>query len=229
MFRFFKLGKSLLLSVITLLMLTATALAAPAELTLSLHPIFKEINIPTVTIPDNPKATAAINAEIKKEIDDFIDFTADCWGEAEDWNPVTIGNTYEIGCNDDEILSLRFMKYINIERAAHPMYYIHGLNFNPQTGERITIDSINEAAVKKDGKPAYTKEDVTKKLQAMLDTDKNLGLYENSLPLSSMPQFFYFDEKHHIHFIFQPYDIAPFASGAIDVDMESGTDGIRQW
>lgn len=222
----FKLFKTSILAALLLLMLTATALAAPAEITSSVHPQYPDINIPVVTIPDNPEATDAINAAIKQNIDTFIAQTAEIRDTGEEWNRVYLGNNYTVACNDGSILSIVCRQYVNIERAAHPMHYVHGLNFNTQSGDRITIDALNEAAREKYGRPAYTAEAVTCILKNRTETEENFVLYDSSLPLSSLPKQFYLDEKKHVHFLFQPYEIAPYSSGVIDVDMDAKADNI---
>lgn len=89
----FKLFKASILAALLLLMLTATALAAPAEITSSVHPQYPDINIPVVTIPDNPEATDAINAAIKQNIDTFIAQTAEIRDNSEEWNRVYLAIT----------------------------------------------------------------------------------------------------------------------------------------
>ena len=84
----FKLVKSSLCAFCLLFMLAATAFAAPAQVEPSVQQQYPDIQVPVVTVPGNPDATAAINIEIEKNIAAFISQTDECYKDNEDWNKV---------------------------------------------------------------------------------------------------------------------------------------------
>ena len=59
-----------------------------------------------------------------------------------------------------------------------------------------------------------------KKLRKKVKREK-LFLFPESLPLKNLPDNFYWDKNLHVHFIFQQYEIAPYAVGIIDVDIDA--------
>lgn len=218
-----KLFRSFILACCLSLM-AATAFAAQVQVEPSVHPQQQDITLPVVTVPDNPQASAAINAQITKNIETFINQSDECYKDNEDWNKVYLGSSYTVTCNDGEILSIVLAKYINVVHAAHPMRYIHGLNFNPQTGEKIVAVDLKEFSAEKYGKDIYTSELLTNKLAKKAAENDGLIIFDGTLPLSSLPEQFYFDADRHVHFLFQPYEIAPYVCGTIDVDMDTESD-----
>ena len=205
-------------------LMAATAFAAQVQVEQSLHPQHQDVMIPVVTVPDNQQASDAINAEITRNIEAFISQSDECYKDNEDWNKVYIGNSYTVTCNDESVLSIVLTKYINVEHAAHPMRYIHGLNFNPQTGEKIVAVDLKEFSAEKYGKDIYTPELLTNKLAKKAEENDALIIFDGTLPLASVPEQFYFDADRHVHFLFQLYEIAPYVCGVIDVDMDTESD-----
>lgn len=217
----FKLFKSSLCAFCLLLMFAATAFAAPVQVEPSVQQQYPDIKVPVVTVPGNPDAAAAINIEIEKNIAAFINQADECYKDNEDWNKVYIGSSYTVTCNDEATLSIVLTKYINVEHAAHPMRYINGLNFNPQTGEKIVAVDLKEFSAEKYGKDIYTPELLTNKLAKKAAENDALIIFDGTLPLAAVPEQFYFDADRHVHFLFQLYEIAPYVCGIIDVDMDT--------
>ncbi|MGM9580267.1 MAG: DUF3298 domain-containing protein [Anaerovibrio sp.] len=220
----FKLFKSSLCAFCLLFMLAATAFAAPVQVEPSVQQQYPDIQVPVVSVPGNPDATAAINIEIEKNIEAFISQSQEYYDENEDLNKVYLGNSYTVTCNDDSVLSIILVKYINVEHAAHPMRYVNGLSFNPRTGEKIITVDLKEFSAEKYRKNIYTPELLTEKLAQKAAKNENLVIFDDILPLASLPEQFYFDADRHVHFLFQPYEIAPYACGVIDVDMDTESD-----
>lgn len=218
-----KLFRSFILT-FCLCLMAATAFAAQVQVEPSVHPQHQDVTIPVVTVPDNQQASDAINAAIKENIQAFISQSDECYKDNEDWNKVYIGNSYTVTCNDGAVLSIVLSKYINVEHAAHPMHYIHGLNFNPRTGEKIVSADLKEFSAEKYGKDIYTPELLTDKLAKKAAASDGLIIFDGILPLASVPDQFYFDADRHVHFLFQLYEIAPYVCGVIDVDMDTESD-----
>ncbi|MGM9540786.1 DUF3298 domain-containing protein [Anaerovibrio sp.] len=220
----FKLFRSLLCTFCLMFMLAATAFAAPVQVEPSVQQQYPDIQVPVVTVPGNPDATSAINIEIERDIDAFISQSKEYSDNNEGLNDVSLGVSYTVTCNDDAVLSIVLAKYINVEHAAHPMHYINGLSFNPQTGEKIVAVDLKEFSAEKYRKNIYTPELLTDKLAKKAAANDGLIIFDDILPLSYIPEQFYFDADRHVHFLFQPYEIAPYACGVIDVDMDTKSD-----
>ena len=150
---------------------------------------------------------AKINQRIREEIKNFI-------AAAREPNPsVTATTDYKIPYNGEKVLSVLLTEYVNYEHSAHPLVYLRALNFDVKSGK-----PINTVDLKKFNKKISPK-DLTRKLKAHADHE-GIALYPEFKKLEKLPNDFYFDENFHLHFIFQQYEVAPYAAGIIDVDVD---------
>ena len=133
------------------------------------------------------------------------------------------GGTYtqfDIGSNEagnTVILSIIMTVSQYNKGAAHPLYYRRALNFNTSSGELMDISYLTE--VGEGFRTGELTQRLNEKLQAKAERE-NLFLFPEALPLKELPKEFYWDENLHVHFIFQHYDVAPYAAGIIDVDID---------
>ena len=150
---------------------------------------------------------AKINQRIREEIKAFI-------ASAREPNiSVTATTSYKIPYDDDKVLSILLTEYANYEHSAHPSVLLKALNFDLKSGK-----PINTVDLKKFSKQISTK-DLTRKLKAHAARE-GIALYPEFKEVEKLPDDFYFDENFHLHFIFQQYDVAPYAAGIIDVDVD---------
>ena len=148
-----------------------------------------------------------INQRIREEIKNFI-------AAAREPNPsVTATTSYEIPLNGENVLSVLLMEYTNYENSAHPLTYLRALNFDVKSGK-----PINSVDLKKFSKKISPK-DLTRKLKIHAERE-GIALYPEFKELEKLPNDFYFDENFHLHFIFQQYEVAAYAAGIIDVDVD---------
>lgn len=161
-----------------------------------------------------------INAAIIAEVDRFV---TGVYRNAQ-VNGYEVGDvrtSYEVGSNEagnTVILSIIITESNYYKRAAHPATYRHTLNFNTATGELMDISYLTDVgAGVKESELLRRLED---KLKAHAES-KGLYLFPESFPLKELPKDFYWDEQLHVHFIFQHYEVAPYSSGIIDVDIDS--------
>ncbi len=179
----------------------------------------ESLKYPVVTVGD-----AAIEKKINDAIIAEIDrFTTAIYRNAQvnGYNVADIWTLYEIGSNqagNTVILSVLLTECSYFRGAAHPSTYLHALNFNLSSGELMDINYLLE--VGEGLKEGYLKERLEQKLREKVKREK-LFLFEDSLPLKKLPDNFYWDENLHVHFIFQQYEIAPYAVGIIDVDIDA--------
>lgn len=161
-----------------------------------------------------------INDKIRAEIHSFIKelhYAAQYDGQ----KIAGMHTTYEVGSNQSGntvILSLIIVKSSYYEGAAHPSTYKHVLNFNTSSGNLMGLDYLTDvgSGVSKDEILARVERALVKKC----DREK-IFLFDNALPLKHLPENFYWDENLHVHFLFQQYEIAPYAAGIIDVDIDA--------
>lgn len=128
--------------------------------------------------------------------------------------------SFEVGCNEaggTVILSLILTESNYYKGGAHPSTYQHALNFNVQSGVLMDESYLTDIG---SGNPQFSLENVTRKLREHAEREK-IFLFNDALPLKKLPEDFYWDENLHVHLIFQHYEVAPYAAGIIDVDMNS--------
>ena len=179
----------------------------------------ESLKYPVVKVGDGA-IDAKINGAIRDEILRFIKEIH----YAAQYNGSEIGGiytSYEIGSNEagnTVILSVLLTESSYFKGAAHPSTYLHTLNFNLSSGDLMGMDYLLE--VGEGLKEGYLMERLEKNLRKKVKREK-LFLFEDALPLKNLPENFYWDENLHVHFIFQQYEIAPYAAGIIDVDIDA--------
>lgn len=179
----------------------------------------ESLKYPVVKVGDGA-IDAKINGAIRDEILRFIKEIH----YAAQYNGSEIGGiytSYEIGSNEagnTVILSVLLTESSYFKGAAHPSTYLHTLNFNLSSGDLMGMDYLLE--VGEGLKEGYLMERLEKNLRKKVKREK-LFLFEDALPLKNLPENFYWDENLHVHFVFQQYEIAPYAAGIIDVDIDA--------
>ena len=81
-----------------------------------------------------------------------------------------------------------------------------GLDYLTDVGEGVSVEEL--------------KSRLERKLREHAER-KGLYLFSDALPLKNLPENFYWDSNLHVHFIFQHYEVAPYAAGIIDVDIDA--------
>ena len=124
--------------------------------------------------------------------------------------------TYEISCDDKNILSLILTEVVYVQGAAHPSTYKRALNFDTRTGKLIKPSDLKNIS-REYAKSDYTPKGITKKLKAYAKSN-GVSLNGDFKEFEKIHENFYFDENFHLHFIFQQSEVAPYAVGIIDFD-----------
>lgn len=158
----------------------------------------------------NPHVDSLINEKILERVKDFFG------ASSQPPNSITSTVQYRVTCNKKNILSIILLYSHYNEGAAHPLSYEAALNFDTRTGKLLGLNDLKKISSEY-AKAEYSPKGITKKL---LDYAKKneIYLFPEFKGLESLPENFYFDEKFHLHFIFQEYDVAPYAAGIIDLD-----------
>ena len=208
--------KKFILAAIFFVVASAANFADAAEIDRAFYFGNAETSYPVV-ITKNLDATAKINLEIRNEVKRFIEWVNQQATENQ-FNNVTIGVDYQIPCNHENgILSIILTEYVNFEGSAHPSTFQRSLNFNSDSGVRLTADTLSEIAK---NEIDYTPPELTRKLRAYAEKN-NIYLFEDFQQLTKIPDDFYFDDDLHVHFLFQQYEVAPYAAGIIDLDADA--------
>lgn len=161
-----------------------------------------------------------INGKIQMEIQSFIKglhYAAQYDGQ----RVAGAYTNYEVACNqagNTVILSLLITESSYFEGAAHPSTYKHALNFNVGSGTLMGLDYLTN--VGEGISVDEIKARVERALIRQCERD-GLKLFDDALPLKQLPEYFYWDANLHVHFIFQQYEVAPYAAGIIDVDIDA--------
>lgn len=204
--------------IIALMIVGVQNFCSAAEITEARFSNNDKLIYPVVHLADSD-IEAKVNGKIFAEIQAFV---KQMHYAAQYENRRVLGayTNYEVGSNEAHgtiILSLIITKSIFYEGAAHPATYKHALNFNLSSGTRMGLSYLTDIG---EGVPIDLLIDkLSKKLREKTERE-NLYLFENKLPLERLPENFYWDENLHVHFIFQEYEIAPYAAGIIDVDID---------
>lgn len=181
---------------------------------------YEDLNYPVV-FTKNSDAAGKINAEIRREVENFLiridEMAAD--GQDAKKNPIQArGISFEVPCNyENGILSIILTEYVNYKNATHPLTFRRALNFNSDSGERILPQDLSEIAHEEFGESAYSPKNLTRKLRKYA-AENNISLYDSFQQLAEIPEDFYFDENLHVHFILQQYEVAPYVFGIIEFD-----------
>ena len=208
--------KNLFCGVVFLLAATLFNSAQAVEVVKTTYLGNGNLNYPFVVV-ENPAVEKKINLEIFAEVERFLAqvkrTSAELGVETES---VTI--SFEVPCNYEfGILSVVLTEYVYFEKAAHPATYRRALNFNSDSGQRIFASSLTGISPDENGEYAYSPKNLTLKLREYAEKNK-LELYRDFQQLIKIPEDFYFDENLHVHFIFQQYEVAPYAAGIIEFD-----------
>ncbi len=208
--------QKIILTGIFFIMMSIANFASAAEIDRAFYFGNPDVSYPLVIVK-NEDAAIKINKEIRAELKKFIDDVNKQMLEGQ-FNNVAIGVDYQIPCNHENgILSIILTEYVNFEGSAHPSTFQRTLNFNSDSGVRLTADTLTEIAKKPTD---YTPEDITQKLRAYSEKNK-LPLFPDFQGLTAIPEDFYFDDNLHVHFLFQQYEVAPYAAGIIDLDADA--------
>lgn len=197
--------KKIFCTVMILAMMILPNICNAVEITETMYNGNFELKYPEVKTSD-AVISGKINQVIREEIKNFL--TA-----AREPNPsVTAATSYTIPLDNGKILSILLTEYVNYEGAAHPLTFMRALNFDLTKGTLINVADISKYTKKK-----ISPKELTKKLKAHAKRE-DFMLFSDFKELEKLPENFYFDDKLHLHFLFQQYEVAPYAVGIIDVD-----------
>ena len=174
---------------------------------------------PTITINGNAEATAVIEQVVASDEEDFF-INCDSLeqeaaltfadGVTEDMPAYANEVRFAEERVDDKVISLVRNSYSYIG-GAHGMSYVSGMNFNSNTGEKLTIDNIAQ------NKDAFI-EEVKTYIQGLCESDEYkdrlMPGYEEYLDTILQDDLWYFDSEG-VTFIANQYVLAAYAEGIL--------------
>ena len=173
---------------------------------------------PVVSVGDSA-IEKRINDSIREEILRFIK-EIHYAAQYDNREVMDMRTNYEILCNqagNTVILSVVLTESSYFKGAAHPSTYICPLNFNVSSGELMGLNYLLE--VGEGLRDDYFIDKLNQKLSGKVERGE-IFLFPDALPIKELPESFYWDENLRVHFIFQHYEIAPYAAGIIDIAID---------
>ncbi len=116
----------------------------------------------------------------------------------------------DIKTNDEGLFSILITCSTMYKGAAHPSSYTYGLTFDAE-GNLVNLNQV----LAKD-KSLYTVDNLKTAVYAQAK-DKLYSGDTFSVEINKFPKEFYVDSDDNLHFLFQQYEIAPYAAGVIDI------------
>lgn len=154
-----------------------------------------------------PLARARVNSAIEAELYYFYTHLP----ENNEFGPTQGFATWQAGLQKEGVHSFVLLESTMMARAAHPSHHIVGLNFR-EDGSKITYADIMKIL------PKRTAEEIRAEIARQAQADGIPLFFPDALEtIQEWPRNFYIGEDGGIYFIFQHYDIAPYAAGWIAI------------
>ena len=118
----------------------------------------------------------------------------------------------------DKLVSINTFGDMYLENSAHPANWQFGKIFSLEDGHIITLKELSEMPEFKDRASHYT----PNYIRAAVYQKYGKYLYGDPAELANIdkPQDYYIDTDGNVHVVFQEYDIAPYAAGILDVNLD---------
>ena len=195
--------KKILLPLLLSLAISASAAAAQHTVTEKgdnfyfQYPVFTDLN---------PLAEMRMNRDIKK----LVNISRK---DLKTPDIATASTGYSVHYEDEKYISLLFVNHYYYDRAAHGMYYTHGIVYDKTTGKRVPytqfVPALDAMQLKQDI--------IDKKYSVYVDAD-SLTQTSDAPFITYMDNFkvsedFIIGKGGSVYLIYQPYDLDCYAAG----------------
>ena len=195
--------KKILLPLLLSLAISASAAAAQHTVTEKgdnfyfQYPVFTDLN---------PLAEMRMNRDIKK----LVNISRK---DLKTPDIATASTGYSVHYEDEKYISLLFVNHYYYDRAAHGMYYTHGIVYDKTTGKRVPytqfVPALDAMQLKQDI--------IDKKYSVYVDAD-SLTQTSDAPFITYMDNFkvsedFIIGKDGSVYLIYQPYDLDCYAAG----------------
>lgn len=202
--------KKILLPLLLSLALSASAAAAQHAVTEKgdnfyfQYPVFTDLN---------PLAETRMNRDIRK----LVNISRK---DLKTPDIATASTGYSVHYEDENYISLLFVNHYYYDRAAHGMYYTHGIVYDKATGKRVPYTQFAPAL-----EAEQLKQDIIdKKYPVYVDAD-SLTQTSDAPFITYMDNFkvsedFIIGKGGSVYLIYQPYDLDCYAAGSTFVKIK---------
>lgn len=167
------------------------------------YPIFSQ---------ENAKAATRMNKDIYKMLKKSRN-------ELKDTNMQNVGSSYEIKFENDKYVSLTFTTSHYVKRAAHGMYYVHGLVYDKATGKRVPYTKFIEKLNTKQFRLDILSHKYTA-YYADLETVNNTPFLADWNDFYVSDNYILSEDGNAIYLIYQPYELDCYAAGPVYVKID---------
>ena len=177
------------------------------------HPENKvEISYQVLPVLDND-VQIEINAKILQKADEL---QKDINEIVQNGDMLSASLNSVIAYQDENIVSIKTDEYIYVDHAAHPMSWTYGNVFSLSDGRELSLEDIAALPAYKERASRYTWSSVKRALIAKYGD----MLFSTNFNLAEVPKDVYIDADAHVHVVIQRYELAPYAAGLLDVDLD---------
>jgi len=127
----------------------------------------------------------------------------------------TLSEEYALSYYGENYLCFSSNGYMYYRGAAHPLSWMDGVTFDLATGNAVPWQKL----IRNEDREDFTLEAINRKILTNQASWRQ-WLYRDFQGLKELPKIYYLDKEGYIHFIFGQYEIAPYAAGIIDMNME---------
>lgn len=196
-----KLGKSLLFAM-ALLLVAAVACAAPAAQEQKIAEGAVKISYPQFGAIADAKIVEAINRDVAQAARAFLE---SCQADQFCREAIMRYKTHYVGADR---LSFELLTYV-YSGGAHGMTQVTGWNYDLKTGEKGSFARWFD----------YRPSEINRSVFAHAHANQ-VFLFGDFKGVTAYPQNFYLNENGKPVVVFQQYEIAPYSSGVIRVELE---------
>ena len=168
-----------------------------------------KMRYPVVTVEQSAPAQAAINEDIQKYVDSFLNqYKAGKFYR---------GNfSYKVQYEDDQVISLTVADYRYNQGAAHGYTNTYGLNYSKDTGERLPLSYF--VKLRPEDKMTILRQPIIDSKGERVPLEKTFatGSFKQNIEISSN---YYMLGGGALALIYPPYDLACYAMGTLHINL----------
>ncbi len=128
--------------------------------------------------------------------------------------------SYKTKLNKADIVSFVLTEITSPEHAAHPTTAVKGYIFSLTEGRQLTLKDFDKTSAAINLPDAYSLASINQAITRQFATKGITPLPEFKGP-KDRPSEIYLDTNMHLHALLQPMEIAPYAAGVIDIDLDA--------
>lgn len=168
----------------------------------ALHEEKLNVVYPQFTGIEDAAVEKKINMDVKVDVEKFI---ASCKNNAYNLEGAV---SYEIRYLDGDMLSFTILTY-EFNGGAHGMSYLTGYTYDLKTGSKLSLTQLFD----------YRPSEITQAIFRFAK-ENDVYLFDEFKGIREYPRNFYLSERKKPVLLFQQYEIAPYSSGILKIEMQ---------